>query len=311
MRWLGLGAAAVAAVTIGVAAAAGAFGGGSQGGLGGEAPPPPGAPELASIRQLVLQAAARMGDEAPTDGVLVPTTRRLAELVDVDTAEPDTPVYFALVHGEFTDYGARLPKGAKPPTGTILTLTIDPGTNQSLDTGLVGAMPHGPTTQPVGSSLDKPPCPTPRGGWLLTSRTPIQERTIEHYSHFAHHHDLVSIAFYDQGSVLTVASSNPARTRAVLGPYWRLQLCVVKARYTRATLVGVGKRLERLMTSRRSAELGWITGAGGTGPLNDNAQPTTSVEVLLETPQLRALLQRLPRGLVVVEAALRPVGRAG
>lgn len=170
---------------------------------------------------------------------------------------------------------------------------------------------HGPTTQPVGSSLDKPPCPTPRGGWLLTSRTPIQERTIEHYSHFAHHHDLVSIAFYDQGSVLTVASSNPARTRAVLGPYWRRQLCVVKARYTRATLVGVGKRLERLMTSRRSAELGWITGAGGTGPLNDNAQPTTSVEVLLETPQLRALLQRLPRGLVVVEAALRPVGRAG
>ena len=141
MRWLGLGAAAVAAVTIGVAAAAGAFGGGSQGGLGGEAPPPPGAAELASVRQLVLQAAARMGDGAPTDGVLVPTTRRLAELVDVDTAEPDTPVYFALVHGEFTDYGARLPKGAKPPTGTILTLTIDPGTNQSLDTGLVGAMP--------------------------------------------------------------------------------------------------------------------------------------------------------------------------
>lgn len=170
---------------------------------------------------------------------------------------------------------------------------------------------HGPTTQPIGSSLDKPPCPAPRGGWLLTSRTQIQQRTLEHYSHFAHHHDLVSIAFFDHGSVLTVASSDPARTRAVLGPYWRRQLCVVKARYTRATLIGVGNRLERLMTSRRSAELGWITGAGGTGPLNDDAQPTTSVQVLLETPQLRALLRRLPRGLVVVDAALRPVGHAG
>ena len=169
---------------------------------------------------------------------------------------------------------------------------------------------HGPTTQPVGSSLENPPCPTPRGGWLLTNRTPLQERTIEHYSHFAHHHDLVSIAFFDQGSVLTVASSHPARTRRVLGPYWPRQLCVVEARYSRATLVGVGKRLERLMTSKRSAELGWITGAGGTGPLNDDAEPTTSVEVLLETPQLWALLRRLPRGLVVVDAALRPVGRA-
>jgi hypothetical protein len=168
---------------------------------------------------------------------------------------------------------------------------------------------HGPATQPVGSSLDKPPCPMPRGGWVLASRTQLQQRTIEHYSHFAHHHDLVSIAFFDQGSVLTVASSHPARTRRVLGPYWPRQLCVVKARYSRATLVSVGKRLEQLMGSRRSPELGWISGAGGTGPLNDNAQPTTSVQVLLETPPLRALLRRLPRGLVVVDAALRPVGR--
>ncbi|HJU37332.1 MAG TPA: hypothetical protein VJ716_07950 [Gaiellaceae bacterium] len=169
---------------------------------------------------------------------------------------------------------------------------------------------RGPSTQPMGSSLDKPPCPAPRGGWVLASRTQLQQRTIEHYSHFAHHHDLVSIAFFDHGSVLTVASSHPARTRQVLGRYWPRQLCVVKARYSRATLVSVGRRLERLMGSRRSPELGWITGAGGTGPLNDDAQPTTSVQVLLETPQLRALLRRLPRGLVVVDAALRPVGRA-
>lgn len=169
MRWLGPAAAAVAAVTIGVAAATGAFGGNSQPRLVGDAPPPPGAAELAALERLALQAAATMGDSAPTGGVLVPTTRRLAELVDVDTDEPDTPVYFVLVHGEFTDYGARLPKGAKPPTGTILTLTIDARTNQSLDTGLVGAMPDlntmgDPEPLPLGTDLAQPTQSAPCAG---------------------------------------------------------------------------------------------------------------------------------------------------
>jgi hypothetical protein len=168
---------------------------------------------------------------------------------------------------------------------------------------------HGPPVQPESPSLDKPPCATPPGGWLLTSRTEEQERTLEHYSKLAGHHDLVDISFFDQGSVLTVASSDPARTRRVLGPYWPRQLCVVKARYTRATLIAVGKRMERLMSSRRSPAYGWITAAGGTCA-SDSAQPTTCVDVLVETPKLRALVRRLPRGVLVVQPALRPVGRA-
>ena len=166
---------------------------------------------------------------------------------------------------------------------------------------------HGPATQPAGTSFDKPPCPAPPGGWVLETRTDAQQRTIEHYSKLAGHHDLVDIAFFDQGSVLTVASTDPARTRAVLGPYWHRQLCVVRARYSRAVLIGVGHRLERLMASPRSAEYGWITGAGGTGPIANDGQPRTSVQVLLETPHLQALLRRLPKGLVVVQAALSPV----
>lgn len=168
---------------------------------------------------------------------------------------------------------------------------------------------HGPASRPAGSSsLATPPCLTPKGGWRLVTPTQSQRSTVERYSNLAHHHDLVSIAFFDHGSVLTAASSHPARTRAVLGRYWPRQLCVVRARYSRATLIAVGKRLERLLQSPRSAAYGWITGAGGTG-VSDSGQPTTSVQVLLETPPLRALLGRLPRGLVVVEAALHPVGR--
>ncbi|HJU37333.1 MAG TPA: hypothetical protein VJ716_07955 [Gaiellaceae bacterium] len=46
MRWLGPAAAAVAAVTIGIAAVAGAFGGNSQPRPVGHAPPPPGAADV-------------------------------------------------------------------------------------------------------------------------------------------------------------------------------------------------------------------------------------------------------------------------
>lgn len=168
---------------------------------------------------------------------------------------------------------------------------------------------HGPPTQPAGASFAKPPCAAPPGGWVLRARTPAQEKTLEHYSTLAGHHDLVSISFFDHGSILTVASSDPARTRAVLGPYWRRQLCVIKATYSRAALIRVGRRMERLMTSRRSAAYGWITSAGGTCG-SDSGQPTTCVEVLVETPRLRALVRRLPPGLLVVQPVLRPVGRA-
>ena len=162
MKLVGLAGAVLAALIFGIAAAAGAFDRGSYAHAGqGEAPPRPDATEVAAIRQIVLRAAAEMGDDAPADAVLVPTTRRLAELVDVDTAEPDTPVYFVLAHGRFTASDASVPPGGNAPTGTILTLTIDPATNQSLDTGLVAAMPDlnamgepEPLPSPTGTKLD-------------------------------------------------------------------------------------------------------------------------------------------------------------
>jgi hypothetical protein len=131
MRLAVLAAAILVAAGLGSAYAAGALGGDSPPNTvaAGAAPPPPKATELAAIRQLVLESAAGMGDSHPTGAVLVPTTRRLAELVDVDTAESDTPVYFVLVHGEFKK------------SGSLLALTIDPATNTLLDTGLVGALP--------------------------------------------------------------------------------------------------------------------------------------------------------------------------
>lgn len=127
MKLLGLVGAALAALTFGIAAAGGAFHRGADA-VNSVPPPSPAPAELATIRRLVLAAAAKMGDPSPTGGVLVPTTSRRAELVDVDTAEADIPVYFVLVHGRFEG-------------GTLLTLTVDPSTNRSLGAGVVGAMP--------------------------------------------------------------------------------------------------------------------------------------------------------------------------
>ena len=129
MRLAVLAAAVLAAAGLGAAYAAGALGGDSHPHLAQGTPPPrPDATELAAIRRLVLTEASKKGDPSPTGGVVVPTTRRLVELVDVDTAEADIPVYFVLVHGEFTN-------------GTLLTLTIDPQTNESIGTGLTGSTP--------------------------------------------------------------------------------------------------------------------------------------------------------------------------
>jgi hypothetical protein len=53
---------------------------------------------------------------------------------------------------------------------------------------------------------------------------------------------------------------------------------------------------------------GWIDGAGGLSE-SDDGQPTTPLEVLVETPALRRLLRAYPPGLVAVDAALQPLAR--
>jgi hypothetical protein len=133
MRPWTLGAVAVAVVSVGIAYGSGAFRDGSQSHV--SPPPRPGAAEKAAIRQAVLTVAAQLGEPSPTDGVLVPTTTKSAELVDTDTDQADLPVYFVLVHGRFTD-------DSTSTTGTMLALTVDPATIKVLNAGFVGSTPN-------------------------------------------------------------------------------------------------------------------------------------------------------------------------
>lgn len=149
------------------------------------------------------------------------------------------------------------------------------------------------------------PCRRPHGGWRHVAPTQSQRATVDHYFARAHHHDLVSIAFF-HGTVLVVSSTDPARTRAVLGPAWPRQLCVVKARHSRAFVNRVRSKLVHLMQPvSRAARYGWVTGAGGYG-VNRRGQLTISLDVLIVTPALRTFLRRQPRGLVVVDSTFRP-----
>lgn len=167
---------------------------------------------------------------------------------------------------------------------------------------------HLPPSRSAGSPFDQAPCLEPAGGWRVTAPTQAQRATVHDYSKLARHHDLVDIAYLEHRSILTVASSDPARTRAVLGRYWPDQLCVVKAGYPRALVVREGKRMVGLLKFHGGARYGWPTGGGGT-TVSGLGQPMTNLEVLLVTPQLRAYLQKQPSGLVQVSASLNPVGR--
>jgi hypothetical protein len=138
MGRLALAAAVLAVVGLSAAAATGALGDRSDPPQG--APPPPSALELRGLAQLALGSATLAGDAHPTDAVVVPTTRHIAEQIDAgDGGEASTPSYFVLLHGHFTVDEA--PAGGRFPTGTILTLTVDARTNHYSDYGVGSRMP--------------------------------------------------------------------------------------------------------------------------------------------------------------------------
>jgi hypothetical protein len=140
MRLFAVAALALTVVALAAAAAAGVFGG-SWGPARGVAPPLSQA-QLQKLGYLALQAAALDGDAHPSAAFVVPTTRRIAEEVDAgDNTEPNTPAYFVLLQGHFTLANARIPPGAKAPTGTVLTLTFNRQANGSIDLGAGNRMP--------------------------------------------------------------------------------------------------------------------------------------------------------------------------
>ena len=88
-------------------------------------------PFVAAVAQRI---AAIAGDGHPSSAEFVYTTRQAAVGLDGETVDSDPPVYLVVLHGNFVYKYARGP--GPPPRGTVLTVTIDAATGDSLDLGL-------------------------------------------------------------------------------------------------------------------------------------------------------------------------------
>ncbi len=158
--------------------------------------------------------------------------------------------------------------------------------------------------------LAKPPCPTPQGGWIYR-RSHEQLRAVNHYRRLTGHRDITSLAYF-AGQILTLASTNPARTRAIVGRYGPRQLCVVRSRYSAGVIFAVRHRvrriLQRFFRGTDAAKWGWPSLAGGQS-VSRTGQPTTPLQVFVVTPKLHAFLNRQPQGVIRVEAMLHPLPR--
>jgi hypothetical protein len=151
-------------------------------------------------------------------------------------------------------------------------------------------------------------CSTPAGGWRYLASNMEEEVAIGVYRN-QNPGEITSLANSDDG-VLVVTSTKPAQTRANLGRAWPGAVCVVRARYSRALIHRVERRMCKLLFREwrkvNGAKYGWMSGGCGFGE-NERGQPTTPIDVLIVTPQLRAVVRRQPPGLVEVDATLRPV----
>jgi hypothetical protein len=102
-------------------------------------------PRLGSRRilTLALHAAAANGDPGPSLVQHAAGTRFEAVLVSSGDLvfEWNWSVLIA-VRGHFTATGASIPPGGRVPTGTVLTLVIDPRTGQATDFGLGDRYPR-------------------------------------------------------------------------------------------------------------------------------------------------------------------------
>lgn len=107
---------------------------------------------IASIRGSAFAVAQAYGDSAPTNGLIVESSRnRVAGLFDASVAS-DQKVYSVLLRGDFVANRPR-PPGAPAPTGSYLTISLDADNFQPLDVVLTKGQPDigtlGPAT-PLG-----------------------------------------------------------------------------------------------------------------------------------------------------------------
>jgi hypothetical protein len=94
----------------------------------------------AFVPQVAQRLATIAGDRAPTSSSYVYTRRQDAQSIQGgDKVDTNGPAYLVVMHGHFVYKNAR--GFGPPPTGSVLTVTIDAATGQSTDLGIGNAAP--------------------------------------------------------------------------------------------------------------------------------------------------------------------------
>lgn len=104
-------------------------------------------PALASLEKSAAAEARLNGDASVHRGYVILTTREQAAAPDI--VNGDQPVYEVVIQGRFTCGSCSIPPGAKTPTGSVMTSSVDRQTLQGLDFGLIRSLPMVLVGEPV------------------------------------------------------------------------------------------------------------------------------------------------------------------
>jgi hypothetical protein len=96
-------------------------------------------PALSALRQTAREQAHAEGDPGAHAAVVVRTTRDAAASPDI--VYSDQPVYFVVLHGDFTCGPCSRPPGASAPAGTMLSFATDLSGRMILDFGIGRQVP--------------------------------------------------------------------------------------------------------------------------------------------------------------------------
>lgn len=107
------------------------------------------------IKRIALQAAKRAGDRHPSLIQHAAGRREQANKVASGDIVPGlTWCYLIAIRGRFVLNDVSTPPGAKPPTGTVMTLVVNARTGATLDFGVSNHYPDlkklGPVTTDLG-----------------------------------------------------------------------------------------------------------------------------------------------------------------
>jgi hypothetical protein len=158
-----------------------------------------------------------------------------------------------------------------------------------------------PRDDDAARSLTTPPCANPAGGWATVASSPTPNVDLTAFEHYKSTHPgvVATIAIFRPSNlqlVLTIASTDPAATKAALDGSYPRALCVVRSRFTEAQLHRSNGLVKQAFLTNR------LPGASAEGSgVDSQGQPTIDLTVLNDRPEIHRVLADVTPGLLRID----------